>query len=468
MSLLADEPPVADEAEPVTHVVKRPRHDGRTSHAEEEDALTLLALLTDVPVEQEGLDALEGQPARSTSAQSTQDESPLSPEDDSDCPLTACTREDCNPTQSLQEAIWAGDASACAACLRFSKPEGTRPADQHVPVRPVLATATTSKSPARDPRTRPRADARSPRSPRTRRPSSRAAVSLVLREGSHDRYGEPLAPGDSWPLLDAAAEGHLEIARLLLTTGRSPVDIPDEIGGDGRWDTPPMWTPLLCAAARGDDAMVELLLHHGASPLRIDPRNGERPIERASRVVDAGGSLRARRCCRLLLEAMEAYTPRTSPPCDCAWHRAPAPSASAGAPARCAPCGADDASPSDAPSGVGASSSAAAAAGRPPFGYHDLLRRRLLEQSSGPTFAAPTRRPYRPSPLGPNWRPREKEPWEIDSDDDGGGRGRLLADSSDSEDGLLDDDADGAEACSDSDAEEGEVSGAASSFGWPL
>ena len=44
------------------------------------------------------------------------------------------------------------------------------------------------------------------------------------------RYRPPLEPGEHWPLLHAARAGHVDVCRLLLEMGHSPVDVPYELG----------------------------------------------------------------------------------------------------------------------------------------------------------------------------------------------------------------------------------------------
>ncbi|KAK3136930.1 hypothetical protein QOZ80_5BG0445230 [Eleusine coracana subsp. coracana] len=99
------------------------------------------------------------------------------------------------------------------------------------------------------------------------------------------RGGDPARPDARGytPLHNAAEEGHLEAAKLLLSTG-VPVDPINRRG-----------TPLHLAAAKGHDQVVKILLEHGADPNRVI-KNVLPPLVMAC----YGGWLK---CMKLLVEA---------------------------------------------------------------------------------------------------------------------------------------------------------------------
>lgn len=120
-----------------------------------------------------------------------------------------------------------------------------------------------------------------------------AIVRLLLRKGAYINERNR----DQWTaLMFAAKEGHVDVARLLLTQKQLQVDSTDTAGntalslaasnghdeiaqllvGEGSVNVnqqDSIWrrTPLSIAAERGDDAVVKLLLANGA---RVDPEDG--------------------------------------------------------------------------------------------------------------------------------------------------------------------------------------------------
>ncbi len=74
----------------------------------------------------------------------------------------------------------------------------------------------------------------------------------------------------STPLHNAASNGHVEIARLLLQNGVD-VNVRD------RWD----WTPLYCAAIHGGIDILHILVENGAD-LEAQHNNGSRALHCAA------------------------------------------------------------------------------------------------------------------------------------------------------------------------------------------
>ncbi|MCJ1314070.1 hypothetical protein MMC25_007750 [Agyrium rufum] len=74
------------------------------------------------------------------------------------------------------------------------------------------------------------------------------------------------------PLSFAAANGHQEVVRLLLNTGKVEIDLEARYGG----------TPLFFAAARGHEAVVRLLLDIGKAEVKIHKEYGGNPLASAA------------------------------------------------------------------------------------------------------------------------------------------------------------------------------------------
>lgn len=160
-------------------------------------------------------------------------------------------------------------------------------------------------------------------------------LSHVQRNTPGFEFGDSIGEHDTWPLMQAAIEGKMRAAQLLLTAG-SPVDVPSELGGDSHWVTDTHYdTPLMWAASRGDDFMCELLLHHGANPTRYDV-NGATAVELARDAADnylrpdvtcpAAGD--PARCKKLLIAAEAEFSqgdyygdPGAWAQCSCEHHR---------------------------------------------------------------------------------------------------------------------------------------------------
>ena len=259
-------------------------------------------------------------------------------------------------------------------------------------------------------------------------------VSYVFRHSGRDAYGDDLEEGDEWALDVAAREGHLACAQLVLEAGGSPVDVPEELGGDPAWADVQIETPLMAAARRCDVDMVELLLHHGANPLRLSPQGGYTAYDIAERHGE--GTPAGRQCMRLLLDAMHAIDePGHWARCRCPHHHWEAEHARA-RPVAGSP---------------GVFTGALPPARPHPRRYHDVVLMRVLDAESysvGPSHACAEGRAYRPSCLGPNRPPspprlRRRASSSADGDDDDDSQAD--SDSGSAAEAESDDDGDGDE-----------------------
>jgi ankyrin repeat domain-containing protein 17 len=81
--------------------------------------------------------------------------------------------------------------------------------------------------------------------------------------------------GASTPLMEAAQEGHLDLVRYLLETGRANVHVQTQTGD----------TALTYAAENGHTDVADLLLQYGAD-LEHESEGGRTPLMKVRAFVD--------------------------------------------------------------------------------------------------------------------------------------------------------------------------------------